>query len=295
MSENDSSANGSAPPESGGQPPTPGVAPTAVEYRYPVDAKYPQWLHGKTPDEAAAIASGLYNQALSPQQQQQTVPQQQPQHYQPYQQQAQQQQYAAPDQDAWLTDPGAASMQQMNQMYESKLAPQLEATTSQLASIAVQNAQLQYPNDFNKWGPEIAQQLAQLPPASKTAENIKMVIDIVRGRHANEIQEEVVQRRMQELQDSGTMRPDGSVQGSDTTPNIANRLDLDDERFTHTFNMGGKQLTFRQVCDRYGTTPADIDRMIDIVYVKDKGMTLEEGRKEYIQLLSDGKAFGEVK
>ena len=292
MSETVSSANASA--SQGSVPVSPsGAVPTAApaEFRYPVDAKYPQWLHGKTPDEAAAIASGLYNQALSPQQQ----PQQQ-QHYQPYQSAVSPpQQYSVPDQDAWLTDPGTASQQQIQQMYQSELKPQLEAQANQLASIAVSNAQLQFPNDFNKWGPEIAQQLAQLPAASKTAENIKMVIDIVRGRHASEIQEEVIQKRMQQLQDAGTLRPDGSVQGGNTSINPANRLDLDDERFTHQFLMGGKQLSFRQVCDRYGVTPASVDQMVDVVYVKGKGMTMEEGRKEYMKLLSDGKAFGEVK
>jgi hypothetical protein len=158
-------------------PPGTPATPPPAEYRYPTDSG-PEWARGRTASEVLGITTQAVD-ALSRFNQAPQAIQQQPQ----YQQQAQE-----PIRDEDFVD-GRTFRSGLNAAAQS-FAPYLQQSVDLAASNSRAFAESQFQSEFKKYGPEIEAELAKLPRAAWTLDNIKTVVHFVRGKHVDEIVEE---------------------------------------------------------------------------------------------------------
>jgi hypothetical protein len=153
-----------------------------------------------------------------------------------------------------------------------------------LGQLVKENARMQHPDAFQKWGPEIELTLQQYAPDPRawTPDNMKAVVDVVRGRHAHEIAEAEVERRVQERLNSGlgggTLRPDSL--GAATSATASNQLD-----FTKL------PPRYAATLQRMGMTQAALDEYLNATKVRHEGMTLEQARERWITEAQKGDIF----
>ena len=98
------------------------------------------------------------------------------------------------------------------------------------ASSNVGTARQLFADDFRRFGPEIDLELAKLSPDAKSLDNIKMIVEIVRGRHVKELIEEAAGQRAQQLlsQMEPTTRAAGGA-GSGPLPHSTQPMGLLDQ------------------------------------------------------------------
>ena len=70
------------------------------------------------------------------------------------------------------------------------LAPWLQQTVELAASTAYGLAEREYDKEFKRYGPEIQGELAKLPKAGWTLDNIRTIVKYVRGNHLDELADE---------------------------------------------------------------------------------------------------------
>ena len=161
----------------------PGIAttPPPGEYRYPTDSG-PEWARGRTASEVLGITTQAVEALSRFNQTPQAI--QQPQ----YQQPAYQQEPVSQFRDDDFVD-GRTFRQGLN-VAAQQFAPYLQSSIDLASSTALGLAQSQHEDVFKRYGPEIHAELSKLPRAQWTLDNVKVVVDYIRGRHVNEIAEE---------------------------------------------------------------------------------------------------------
>ena len=213
-------------------------------------------MQGKTAAEAAEITDQLYKQVVASQSLAQT-----PLHFggnSPlYAQPVSQQQ---PPQAPSAQDPFAA------------FAPELQQRDEMLGGQARALAALQYPDDFRRWGPDIDQALAQIAPAQRTPQVVDWIVAGVRGRHINELTDEFAKRRIDELVQGGTLRPQTAGEGAGEF--TSNRVDFDK-----------LPPRYASVLKNLGVTASDIDNMLPKVY---PDLPLAKAREKWVAAASKG-------
>ena len=184
-------------------------------------------MAGRTPDEVAGISNQMYGAMVSGGQPPQQMTPQQPQ--QPtYQQNPG---YTAPPAGS---DPNAAATtwDDMNPQAsvdariaaaQQQFAPQIQQQAEAMGQMARALVAQSDSNAFERWGPEIDMELVRLQPNMKTEQNIRLIVDMVRGRHVGELQAEAEARVRSEYQ-TGDIRPDG---GGGVPTGAQGVLDLD--------------------------------------------------------------------
>lgn len=186
---------------------------------------------GKTAQEVAKIASDLYKSMsgggyATPQYQPQPQPGYQPQYMQqqPYHPQYQQPVGPQPPtEDEWSMQPQLAMQKYAEYLQATKFQPVIEQQWNTTGSLALQMAQTQHKQAFDKYGPEIMTLYHQLgPEARANAQNLDMIVQIVKGRHVGDMEREIEDRvrkdMEQKLASGGSLRPDsmtGQVAPSD--------------------------------------------------------------------------------
>lgn len=232
------------PPESTSTPPSTGNGqPAAPPEPYRFGENSPSWAKGKTAEEILGLVE-LQNQTI------QQMQAQRPQ-VQAEQPRAQNGQWVA-----GIGDEDFITGGQVKQLVER--IQQANAPTSQYAQMALESAaglaigvaQSKPENKkvFERYGPEVNAMLAKLTPEYRTLDNIQYVVDLVKGRHV----EDLAQIRAQELlaQTSPTMRSLGGA-GLAGTPNQTPQPvgPLEDERIPLEIRNSwkGTGLTNRQL------------------------------------------------
>jgi hypothetical protein len=186
-----------------------------------------------------------------------------------------------PRDEDFLTAPAQATRQLMEHLKAQEFQPAMAAQTQVLGQLVKENVKLQEPDAFRRWGPEIELTLQQVAPDPRTwtPDNVRTIVDVVRGRHAREIQQEEVDRRVNErlaAQLGGaSLRPDGSLAPSAAPPN---------------------QLDFQKLPPRYasilqqmGMTPATLDEFLRTTVMQSRpGLTIEQAREQWMQSASKG-------
>lgn len=71
-----------------------------------------------------------------------------------------------------------------------QVSPALQQSLAQQAAMAHYIARKEHTTAFDKYGPEIEAELSRLPAEARTLDNIKVVVDLVRGRHVDDLVEE---------------------------------------------------------------------------------------------------------
>ena len=224
--------NGSATPAqtaTSATPATPatGAAPASganngaqnTGFRFTADEGVEDWMVGKTPREVANIAKQLREQLQASNQQ---VPQQQ------YQQQNYQQQPpapTAPTQDDWMSRPEEAGRKLADFIRNETFAPAAAQFGQSMGETARALTELKEPDAFKRWGPEIDMEIAryQPDPRTRTPQSLKMLVDMVRARHVEELVEERVQSKLRTMESTGSIRADGSAgaaSGTAATPKL---------------------------------------------------------------------------
>lgn len=306
MPENDSSQTQSEQQTSAAQSgetlstSTVGATPalTAADYRFTAEDGVEPWLIGKTGKETAQITKDLYTQALTqvtaqpqPQMGQQTIQQgsQIIQQGEPNPQNLQPTGGASlPTSDAFIENPAAATQQYGDYLYQQKIAPELQAVKQATAQQARQMAQMQYADEFKRWGPQIVGELNKLPLESQTPEMIQAVIKYIRGDHVDELVDERLASRAQELQDTNTLRADGTLGGVATSLSPTDAVNLESDKITYAFSTKEGDVPFAEWCKRNRITPDDVDDMLRKAYPH---KSLQEARKEYVALLEGKQVF----
>lgn len=172
-------------------------------WRAPANSRFA----GKTAEEILGIAdASLY--ALDRVQQQQYVP--------PVQQQQQQNRFDLdiPD-DEYLN---GAQLKRIISQIASQPAPVDYTARQQSAGALLSAVQMQRADDFRRWGPEINIELQKLPMESWTLDNLKILVDIVKSRHIDELAAEKAEQLRNDPHP--TIRAGGGSGGGTHTPQL---------------------------------------------------------------------------
>lgn len=260
----------SAPPTSGPDRATDGRFEPR-EWRYPADYHI-SYLRGKTADEAAQLNQQMYEVLQSQQpQQQQYAPQPQ------YQQQPQA--LSEPTNEEWLNDTQGASRKFAQHIRATQFEPVLNQYAQTIGSQARALCEMRDADAFRRWGPEIDTYIARyMPnPAQRTVESIGAVIDLVRGKHVNELIAEREREVLSKAQTTNTMRSDAG--GIAAGASDGNRID---------FNNTGLPEEYRRALERYRVTPETLDEFLTNTECRKRGISLQQARDEWLKAAKSG-------
>jgi len=269
-----SSATASASPETASQ----NASTTSVpQFRYQAGPGVPQWLVGKTDMEAAALTQQLYHQLVS------SAPA--PADSMPATAAtlgAPPHMPGAPDPDEFIHDPAGATQRLLNRVRQTELVPEFQARDNVIGQQARALAELQFKDEFRRWGPEIDLMLNQIPGSQRTPQAVGLVVDVVRSRHMDELVAEKTDAKIKSLVEGGTLRPQ-SADGGGTGAGVYNRVDFDK-----------LPPRYRGVLQNLGVTSETVDDMLRTCY---PDMPLNKAREKWMKnaekgdVITDGSTF----
>lgn len=205
-------APSSTPPTSpAGEPVAAASPPSPAPWRAPETAD--PAFRGKTADEILGLATTLYG--VAQRFNQQGVVPSAPAPAAPA--------YAPPPAPEPLVDndfvTGGAVRSYVDQQaayVQQSLAQTMQAN----AALALTMARQQHADTFRRYGPEIESELARVPVHLRTLDNLTTIVDVVRGRHVNELAEEKARELAATL--APTLRSNGA--GGPAAPSSAPSL-----------------------------------------------------------------------
>ena len=243
------------PPAASATASPPPASPTsAKEFRFPASPETPDWARGKTAEEVLSITQG-YRELFERGTPTQVVPA-----------------TAAPapargglpnlSDDAILT---GRDLRQYVDAYATSLAPQFQQPTELAASGNYGIASLKYQPEFKRWGPEIQLELAKVPKAYWTLDNINTIVDIVAGRHREDYARERAAELIATMEP--TIRPTGGGSGPVPTPE-QKAQSLESEAIPADWKVRAKQAgitesTIQEFCRTNDMTPEDFFKMFE--------------------------------
>lgn len=105
----------------------------------------------------------------------------------------------APTADEWTLDPQQAAQKHLEYNYQTRFAPVLQSMQQQLAGTSRGLANQQFNTEFQRWGPEIDQMVANVPAEQRTFELYSQAVKLVKANHIEDIVAERAQAKMAEL------------------------------------------------------------------------------------------------
>jgi hypothetical protein len=186
-----------------------------------------------------------------------------------------------PTPEEWLQDPAVAYQKAIAYDRATQFTPEIQQTREALAQMARTQATMKYADEFKRWGPEIDLLAGQLPAAQRSAQAFDWIVDMVRGRHAHEISNEELEKRVTErLQAGDTLRSQPATPGA--SPTDVGHIDLESDELP---------AWFRAECAKVGVKPRDVDDFL--LTTKFYGTDLPQARKSYFEALKrDGAVEG---
>lgn len=231
-----------------------GEARTA-EFRYTAGNGVPDWAVGKTAAEVLGLAvkqneiiSGM--PAYSAGQPKEVTGNEKPwQQYVPNSGMA----AAMPTDDEWVATPQKAFEKALDANVASRFAPMFEGMAASIAQGARAQAAIVHAKAFEKYGPEIDNEVAKVPIGQRTVDLYRYAVDIVRGRHVDDVVEERVRERMAGL--PGAERSTGGASGAAASSGL-----LDWEKLPPTVKdkwqrAGITEAEIREDCAKWGIRP----------------------------------------
>jgi len=196
-----------------------------------------------------------------------------------------------PSPDEFLSNPAEATRKQIEYLRATEFAPAMAANQHTTAQMARGMAEMRDPDAFKRFGPEIDLELRRFGMETWTPDNVKIVVDMVKGRHVHEISEELVTKRAEEklkqmLGPNATLRSD-SLGG--TSAAVTNTLDF--EKLPPNYST---------VLKRLGVTPEHLDEFLTKTQVNALGVPLHKAREAWFKqaesgdIITDGREIIEV-
>ena len=153
----------------------------------------------------------------------------------------------------------------LDQAARQYIEPQMRMVGEQAASSVYGTARQLYPKEFQRYGPEIQQELAKIPRNLWTLDNLDTVVTLVAGRH----REDYARERAQELvaQMEPTIRPTGG--GSEPVPTAQQKSHtLESDAIPSDWKARAKaqgitEATVREFCTTNDMTPEQFFQMFE--------------------------------
>lgn len=255
---------------------------SADAWRYPDDFDVP-WLRGKTAKEAAEIGNKMFQSMVNGQPQQPVQPENNRSQY-GYNQPQPQHQYTPPGmpqpptQDDWLTDPQDATRRQIDYEAQTRFAPQFQQTSSAVGQMSLELVRQGDKDSFDRWGPEILSHLQTVDQQFWTVPNIKKIVGMVKADHLDEITSNLVERRIQQMSDNGTIiRPGSSPPG--TSIGRSDGVDLD---------MDKLPARYREQLEKSRMTPEVLKEFLMKTEVEPRGISLKQAYEDWFKDATSG-------
>jgi len=245
--------SGTPPPAATAPPATSTPSASPQPFRFGSDPNVPQWAQGKTAEEVLAIARG-YHDTFERQ-----VPQSVPASAAP-------QSFAPPEQARFGQEAMIGNEQHtilttkdLPKLFAQYVQPALQQSTDLAASGNYAAVQARHPSAFQKYGPEIQQELAKVPKQYWTLDNLETVVTLVYGRHRDDYAREEAQRLVSQMEP--TIRPTGG--GSGPVPTQSEQKNpFESDEIPSDWKMRAKQAginesTIREFCQANDMTPEE--------------------------------------
>lgn len=214
-------------------PGTGATAPPAEPWRYPADPRYPQYLWGKTADEAAQLANQMYGALVTAASQPQTA---QPSTTDP--------------QDEEFVD--RKSLRQFAMPFQQSLGQMYVS----MAQNNVDRLRDKFPRAFERYGPEISSLIAGMPVESRTLDNLEAVVTFVRGRHVEDEAKSLAQEMASQFDPTArSLGIGGSVPGSPGPLTASEELPVEYRNLLK--EKGISEDTIREFCATQGISVKD--------------------------------------
>ena len=200
------------------------------------------WARGMTAEEVLNAGSQMYD-GLSTLAQQ---PQYQPQ----YQQPAPQRQLPGDD--------DVVDGRTFNGLVQglAPIAQQAQTTMEQVAAMTIQMARQTHGDVFGKYGHEMNTEIAKLPTAMRTVDNLNMIAQLVRGRHVEDLANDRAKQIAAGMNLS--LRGDSSGAPTPTTDGLSLESDTLPPEFRDRLkNAGVTMPQVRDFCRKNNMTVAD--------------------------------------
>ena len=179
----------------------------------------------------------------------------------------------APDADEFIHDPAGATQRLLNRVRQTELVPEFQARVNVIGQQARALAELQFRDEFRRWGPEIDLMLNQIPGSQRTPQAVGLVVDVVRSRHMDELVAEKTDAKIKSLVEGGTLRPQGA-DGGGTGAGVYNRVDFE------KLPPG-----YRKHLDQLGVTHATVDEVLRKAY---PNLSLAKAREKWMKSAERG-------
>ncbi len=178
----------------------------------------------------------------------------------------------------------SALLEQRTNEFTHQMRQQQDWMSQQAANLAATNlrlAQMKSPDVFQKYGPEIDATLRQFDPSTWTPQGIDTVVDMVRGRHYQELAQEhaeriAAQRAEQERNSLAVAAMPRSMAAPSAPPPSSNVLD----RVTTP--------VYKAALDRLQLTQKTVDEFLAATYMKHDGLTKEQAEEKWVAQVNRG-------
>lgn len=240
----------------------------------------PDFLVGKTAEEAATIAQQLYQAMVRGD----TVPAPQAAQQMPQPQPWQQPPAAgpqAPTQEEWDMNPQAAAQKYIDYVQKTQFQPEMQRRDVALGQTARALMAQKYADEFKRWGPEIDLMLQTVDPAYRTVDTVEQAVKIVRANHIDEIAEERARAAMERQLESGTLLRPGTQPTGTPAPS---GIDLKSAELPDNY---------ARVLQRYRIDEATLDEFLSGPAGREYGATLDERRKNWLEQAKAGDVITE--
>jgi len=249
-----------APPAATAPPATSPASASPQPFRFGTDQTIPEWARGKSAEEVLAIARG-YHDTFERQ-----VPQSVPASAAP------QQPFAPQDQPRFGQDAMIGNEQHtilttkdLPKLFQQYIQPSLQQSTDLAAGGIYAAMQARHPQAFQKYGPEIQQELAKVPKQYWTLDNLETVVTLVYGRHRDDYAREEAQRLVAHMEP--TIRPTGGGSGPVPTQD-QHQNPFESESIPTDWKQRAKQAgiteaTIREFCQANDMSPEDFWKQFD--------------------------------
>lgn len=155
----------------------------------------------------------------------------------------------------------------------------MEQTNAQMRAVVLSQGEMRHGEVFQRWGPEVHSLLANV--AVVTPQVVDQAVDMVRGRHAKEIQEEVIQQRVAQMVQGGSLlRPGAAGAPAASAPAV---------------NLDALPPRYAEYLKHAGITPSKLDEYLFKVGPQlYPGLSIEQAREAWFKEATSGDIVTEV-